>query len=56
MRQLLQMSGAEVVEDPWYLAKHPAKDKLVLRCIDSEAQPVTPAETELFNGEVVFTN
>ncbi|XP_070211918.1 uro-adherence factor A-like [Littorina saxatilis] len=51
LTQLLTLMGAEVVEDPWDLASHPAKHKLVLRCVDSDTQPPTPAEIELFNGQ-----
>ncbi|XP_076468751.1 uncharacterized protein LOC143299437 [Babylonia areolata] len=51
LSQLLTLCGGEVVEDPWALASHPATHKLVLRCVDSEASPPTPAETELFNGQ-----
>ncbi|KAK7479149.1 hypothetical protein BaRGS_00029590 [Batillaria attramentaria] len=49
--QLLTMSGAEVLDDPWELNSHRAKYKLVIRCVDSDAQPPTPAEIELFNGQ-----
>ena len=50
LMQLLSLTGAEVVDDPWDLASHRARYKLVLRCVDSDAQPPTPAEIELFNG------
>lgn len=52
--QLLRMSGAEVLDDPWDLHSHQAQRKLVIRCVDSEDSPPTPAEIELFNGESVM--
>ncbi|KAL8586434.1 hypothetical protein ACOMHN_023049 [Nucella lapillus] len=51
LTQLLTQSGAEVVDDPWALAGHCAAHRLVLRCVDSEAKPPTPAEVELFDGQ-----
>ena len=51
LTQLLSLTGAEVVDDPWELAGHGARHKLVLRCVNSDTQPPTPAEIELFNGQ-----
>lgn len=51
LTQLLSLTGAEVVDDPWELASQGARHKLVLRCINSDTQPPTPAEIELFNGQ-----
>ena len=52
LTQLVTLMGGEVVEDPWDLASHAAQYKLVLRCVDSDAHPPTPAEVELFNGQL----
>ena len=50
---LLTMSGAEVMEDPWDLAEHHTQMRLMLMCDNPDSHSPTPAELDLFNGEIM---